>query len=308
MTETQHNRIDRARGAMLGLAVGDAIGTTVEFKPRGTFTPLTDMVGGGPFKLQPGQWTDDTSMALCLGHSLVAKGFDLNNQMQRYLNWHDNGYMSSTGRCFDIGSTTHNALEHYRRSGQPESGSADPHSAGNGSIMRLAPVPIYYMDNPALAIDMSQAQSRTTHQAPECLQASALLAGVLVNALHGMSKIDMLTAMQQNHASFSGGLRDIANRQFMRKTVDQIRGTGYVVQSLEAALWCFWQTDRFKDCVLQAANLGDDADTTAAIAGQVAGAFYGESGIPWKWLAMLTMRHEITELADQLAVGGASRP
>jgi ADP-ribosylglycohydrolase len=107
MTETQHNRIDRARGAMLGLAVGDAIGTTVEFKPRGTFTPLTDMVGGGPFKLQPGQWTDDTSMALCLGHSLVAKGFDLNNQMQRYLNWHDNGYMSSTGRCFDIGSTTH---------------------------------------------------------------------------------------------------------------------------------------------------------------------------------------------------------
>jgi ADP-ribosyl-[dinitrogen reductase] hydrolase len=288
--------------------VGDAIGTTVEFKPRGTFTPLTDMVGGGPFNLQPGQWTDDTSMSLCLGHSLVAKGFDLNDQMQRYLNWHDNGYMSSTGRCFDIGSTTHNALEHYRRSEQPESGSADPHSAGNGSIMRLAPVPIYYMDNRTLAIDMSQAQSRTTHQAPECLQASALLAGVLVNALHGMSKIDMLMAMKQNHASFSGGLRDIANRQFMRKTVDQIRGTGYVVQSLEAALWCFWQTDSFKDCVLLAANLGDDADTTAAIAGQIAGAFYSESGIPWKWLAMLTMRHEITALADQLAVGGVSRP
>lgn len=300
MLNTHQQRNDRARGALLGLAVGDAIGTTAEFKPRGSFPALTDMVGGGPFNLLPGQWTDDTSMALCLGHSLVEKGFDLHDQMQRYLNWHDHGYLSSTGRCFDIGCTTHNALERYRRTGQPVSGSADPDSAGNGSIMRLAPVPIFYMDTPELAIEMSQAQSRTTHQAPECLQACALLAGVLVNALNGISKIDLLYALQQNQASFTGAIRDIANWRFMRKTIDQIRGTGYVVQSLEAALWCFWQTDSYKDCVLMAANLGDDADTTAAIAGQVAGAFYGESGIPMKWLAILTMRQEIAELADRL--------
>jgi len=303
MLKPHQTRTDRARGALLGLAVGDAIGTTVEFKRRGSFPTLTDMMGGGPFNLQPGQWTDDTSMALCLGYSLVEKGFDLHDQMQRYLNWYDHGYMSSTGRCFDIGNTTHSALERYRRTGQPESGSVDPGTAGNGSIMRLAPVPVFYMDNTELAIEMSQAQSRATHQAPECLQACALLAGVLVKALNGMNKIDLLHALQQNQESFTGGLRDIANRQFMRKTMDQIRGTGYVVQSLEAALWCFWQTDSYEDCVLLAANLGDDADTTAAIAGQVAGAFYGESGMPVKWLAILTMRQEIAELADRLAVG-----
>lgn len=298
----QPTRLQRTRGALLGLAVGDAIGTTVEFHPRDSFTPLTDMVGGGPFGLLPGQWTDDTSMALCLGYSLLEKGFDLHDQVQRYLRWHDTGYMSSNGRCFDIGATTRGGLERYRRTGNSEAGCVSPNSAGNGSIMRLAPVPIYYMDTLDEAIAMSEAQSRTTHQAAECLQACRLLAAVLVSALQGMGKNEVLAAMQQEQQPLSNALCDIADGHFKTKTRNQIRGSGYVVSCLEAALWCFWQTDNFKDCVLMAANLGEDADTTAAVVGQVAGAFYGECAIPESWLAKLTMRAEITRLADGLAL------
>lgn len=294
------NRLDRARGALLGLAAGDAVGTTVEFKPRGSFAPLTDMVGGGPFGLLPGQWTDDTSMALCLAASLLENGFDLHDQMQRYVRWHDEGYMSSNGRCFDIGMATSSALERFRRTGNPLAGSRKPDSAGNGSIMRLAPVPIHYLDTPGHAIAMSAAQSATTHQAPECLAACGLLGEVLVRALQGHSKEGVLAPSGQT-GPMSGALQSIAQGDYKARSESQIKGSGYVVQSLEAAVWCFWRTNTFAACVLLAANLGDDADTTAAVAGQVAGAFCGESGIPAPWLHKLAMAQEIGQWAEQLA-------
>ena len=139
---------ERFRGCLLGLAAGDAVGTTVEFKPRGSFSPVTDMVGGGPFGLQAGQWTDDTSMALCLAMSLLERGeFDAADQMERYCRWMEQGYLSSTGECFDIGNTVSQALRQYRRSGKPFSGSTNPRSAGNGCLMRLAPVPMFYFSD-----------------------------------------------------------------------------------------------------------------------------------------------------------------
>ena len=295
------SRLIRSRGALLGLAVGDAVGTTVEFKPRGSFTPLTDMVGGGPFRLLPGQWTDDTSMALCLGASLLACGFDLGEQIQRYLRWYDHGYMSSTGTCFDIGAATANALERYRVTGKPQAGSTDPNSAGNGCIMRLAPVVIYYQDSPELAMRYAAEQSTTTHRAPECLVACRLLAQTLVRALQGRSKAEVLAPMVQDQPQLHA-LSAIAQGAYTSKTREQIKGSGYVVNSLEAAFWCFIHTDNFKDCVLQAANLGDDADTTAAIAGQLAGAFYGETGIPASWRQKLCRAGDIGQMAEQLAV------
>lgn len=286
------DRINRARGALLGLAVGDAIGTTVEFMPRGSFAPLTDMVGGGPFDLLPGQWTDDTSMALCLAASLIDTGFDTQDQMQRYTLWHDEGYMSSNGTCFDVSCTVSDALEQFRHDGDPLAGSSRPNNAGNGSLMRLAPVPIYYQDTPERAIQMSGRQSRTTHQAPECLAACRLLAQALIRALQGTTKDEVLAPLQEA-MPMSNALMLIAAGGYKTKPESQIKGSGYVVESLEAALWCFWQTDNFKDCVLLAANLGDDADTTAAVAGQLAGAFYGETGIPEPWLKKLAMATEI---------------
>ena len=300
-TTFRTERLDRARGALLGLACGDAVGTTAEFKPRGSFLPLTDMVGGGPFQLKPGEWTDDTSMALCLASSLIENGFDQLDQMKRYMDWHREGYMSSNGRCFDIGNATYEALMTFKRTGNALAGSTSPDSAGNGSIMRLAPVPIHYLETPELALDLCEEQSRTTHQAPECLMACRLLCEVLIRALQGKSKVEVLSPSQQA-LRMSPGLKSVASGGYKSKSRDQIRGSGYVVESLEAAFWCFWNTENFKDCVLMAANLGLDADTTAAIAGQVGGAYYGKSGIPIEWLERLTMGDEIGHLAEQLVL------
>ncbi len=291
---------ERFRGALLGLACGDAVGTTVEFKQRGSFAPVTDMVGGGPFQLKPGEWTDDTSMALCLAESLIeCNGFDAADQMRRYVRWLDEGYWSSNGRCFDIGGTTHDALSRFKRTGNPFSGSTHTQSAGNGCIMRLAPVPMFFYPDRDAAIEMSGESSRTTHGAAECIEASRLFGAMLFKALDGASK--EVTLLGHGLGNFSSaGIQAIAQGEYREKSESEIFGIGYVVPSLEAALWCFHHTDNFKDAILRAANLGKDADTTAAICGQIAGAFYGESSIPESWRKKLTMHNEIRLLADRL--------
>ena len=292
--------LDRVRGCLLGLAIGDAVGTTVEFRPRGSFPPVTAMDGGGPFHLKPGQWTDDTSMALCLGTSLVTKnGFDPVDQMDRYWDWYQNGYLSSTGECFDIGNTVRQALERYKQTGNPFSGSTSPDMAGNGSLMRLASIPMFYFPDLEKILKFAGESSRTTHAASECIESCQLFAEMLFRALSGMSKDAILS--NTTIKILSPKIRSIARGEYCQKPMTQIKGTGYVVESLEAALWCFYQTDTFESGILQAANLGDDADTTAAICGQIAGAYYGESGIPTKWLETLSMRAEIAHLANVLS-------
>jgi ADP-ribosyl-[dinitrogen reductase] hydrolase len=292
--------VARARGCLLGLACGDAVGTTVEFSPRGSFPPVTDMTGGGPFRLPVGAWTDDTSMALCLAVSLVEKGdFDPADQMDRYCRWHRDGYLSSVGRCFDIGTTTRAALEAFRRTGDPYSGSNHPGSAGNGCLMRLAPVPIRYHDDLDLALQRSADSSRTTHGADECLQASRLLGAMLVRALNGATKEEIL--FRHDPRGYSAPkVAAIAAGEYRDKPESRIHGSGYVVECLEASAWCFWKASDFRDAILRAVNLGDDADTTGAVCGQLAGAFYGEPGIPADWLNKLVQRHEIGDLAERL--------
>jgi ADP-ribosyl-[dinitrogen reductase] hydrolase len=185
---------DRFRGSLLGLATGDALGTTLEFTTPGSFSSIYDMVGEGPFRLKPGQWTDDTSMALCLGESLVeCKAFDPADQMKRYLRWYREGYLSSTGVCFDIGNTVREALEHFERSHNPNCGSTDPKSAGNGSIMRLTPVPLLYARDAAEAIEKSGESSRTTHGAQEAVDACRYLAGLIVGAVQGYVREEILS-------------------------------------------------------------------------------------------------------------------
>ena len=299
------NQSDRFLGCLLGLATGDAVGTTVEFRPRGTFPPVTDMVGGGPFDLAPGEWTDDTSMALCLGTSLVEKGgFDARDQMNRYMNWIEHGYMSSNGRCFDVGNTVRRALWKYGETGDPLSGDTHPKSAGNGSIMRLAPVAMFCFPDRELIHRYAGESSRTTHGAAECVDACRLLGDILFRALSGATKDEIIEGSKPDPA-WSDGIKAIAD--YRRKSGEQVRGTGYVVASLEAALWCFHVTETFEEAILAATNLGDDADTTAAVCGQVAGAHYGASGIPKRWLERLVMRGEIEDLAGRLHVA-AGRP
>lgn len=296
--------LDRFRGCLLGLACGDAVGTTVEFKPRGSFPPVTDMTGGGPFGLRPGDWTDDTSMALCLAASLAERReFDPKDQMDRYVRWMDDGYYSSTGECFDIGGATSRALRAYKRSGEPYSGSTDPRSSGNGSIMRLAPVPMRYHPDLNAVVTFSADSSRTTHATTECVDACKLLGAVLQQALSGASKDAILHEPLrglENPPELAPAIQAIADGVYHDKTEDDISSSGYVVHSLEAALWCFHKTDNYRDAILLAANLGDDADTTAAVCGQVAGAHYGVQAIPEQWLERLTLREEIDRLARAL--------
>ena len=296
----QESPLARFRGALLGLACGDAVGTAVEFRSRGSFDPVSDMVGGGPFRLRPGEWTDDMSMALCLGTSLVEQGgFDAQDQMRRYCRWRDEGYLSSNGRCFDIGGTVSRALRRFNATGEPFSGPTDAHSAGNGCLMRLAPVPLFFHPDRAAVIAWSGESSRTTHGAPECIEASWLFGAMLFQALNGASKEEILFGHGFD-AITSGTLLAISRGDYQAKSEADIQGSGYVVESLEAALWCFLHTDNFRDAILRATNLGQDADTTAAICGQVAGAFYGESGIPQHWLERLAMAGEIRALVDKL--------
>ena len=292
----------RFRGCLLGLAVGDAVGTTLEFCAPGSFTPITDMHGGGPFALRAGQWTDDTSMALCLAHSLLYRqGFDAADQMNRYCNWYQHGYLSSTGTCFDIGGTVRQALERYLDGGPAFSGSDDPRAAGNGSLMRLAPVAMFYAQRPEQLGERAADSSRTTHAAPEALDACRLFAFQLRAALLGSGRDEVLRpAALPSQSLVTPAIGALLVRVHASVARAQIRGTGYVVDALSAALWCFATTDTFADAVLRAANLGDDADTTAAICGQLAGAFYGIDGIPAAWRERVQDAAEIVALADRL--------
>ncbi|MCP5162237.1 MAG: ADP-ribosylglycohydrolase family protein [Hahellaceae bacterium] len=300
-SEKQISQKQRYLGCMLGLACGDAVGTTVEFRARGTFPEVTDMTGGGPFALKKGEWTDDTSMALCLAHSLLArKGFDAVDQMNRYCNWMNYGYMSCNGTCFDIGTTVQRALNQYQITGNPLAGSADPFSAGNGALMRLAPVPMYYLSSLGDTLLFSAESSRTTHAAPEAIDCAKLFGTQLRAALMGETKEKVL--FDAGYAPDTDKVRTIAQGHYREKSDAEIVGSGYVVASLEAALWCFDTTDSYEACVLKAVNLGDDADTTAAIAGQLAGAYYGVEAIPGKWLESLAMKEEIIALAEALFV------
>lgn len=288
----------RARGALLGLATGDALGTTLEFRRPGTFQPLDDLVGGGPFRLAPGQWTDDTSMALCLGASLIeCRGFDAEDQMRRYVRWWRHGYFSSTGTCFDIGNTIRQALSRFEGDGRPYAGTTDPHTAANGSLMRLAPIPIFFAADRTAAIARAADSSRTTHAEPRAIDACRYFAALIVDALHGTPK-DELLSWRWDEAPLHEEIEAVARGSFKEKNPPAIRGDGFVVRSLEAALWAFHRSIDFRSGALLAVNLGEDADTTGAIYGQIAGAHYGE--IPDDWLAKLHEREMIARMAEEL--------
>ncbi len=289
------------RGSMLGLAAGDAVGTTVEFAAPGSFSPVTEMTGGGPFGLRPGEWTDDTSMALCLAESLVECGeFDPHDQMTRYRRWWREGHLAANGRCFDIGATVSAALRRFEQTGDPFVGSTDPESAANGSIMRLAPVPLAYAGRIEEAIDYSAQSSRTTHAAARPVDACCYLGGLIAAAVRGVAKDELLDDAFWRWGKLDPQIEEIARGSYKRKQPPEIRGSGFVVHTLEAALWALWSTDDFRGGCLAVVNLGEDADTTGAVYGQLAGAIYGVDGIPDEWRERLALRETIESLADGL--------
>lgn len=304
----------RFRGCLLGLAVGDALGATLEFRQPGTFPPLEDLVGGGPFHLHPGQWTDDTSMALCLATSLLERdGFNARDQMDRYVRWWRQGWMSSTGVCFDIGTAVLAALHRYLDTGDPWAGAEDPRTAGNGSLVRLAPVVLFYAADPRQAVLRAADSSRTTHAAPAAVDACRYFAGLLWGAVQGWSKDHLLAPEfapwpgQWLSAPLCPEVRAVAAGSFWHREPPDIRGAGSAVECLEAALWAFARTDNFRDGLLRAVNLGNDADSTGAVYGQLAGAFYGEAGIPAAWRQRLHAGDLIATVAERLFEASSAR-
>ncbi|MCH5377054.1 MAG: ADP-ribosylglycohydrolase family protein [Planctomycetes bacterium] len=305
---------DRQRGALIGLAVGDALGAPVEFQPPQSFMEVTDFGWGGPFGLEPGQWTDDTSMALALADSLAEAGWDLNDQARRYLAWYKHGKYSVTGHCFDIGFTTRRSLAQFESSGDARSsGDAAENASGNGSIMRLAPVPIRYADLFPDRIEelgrLAAESSLTTHASPQCLAASRYMALLLAGLIHGVPRDDLLDPdwppldKLREAEPLHREVEDIIAGSFREKEPPVIQGSGYVIQCLEAALWAFHDAADFRQAVLRAVNLGDDADTTGAVCGQLAGACWGESGIPEEWREHLAGRELIEAALDGLGLG-----
>ena len=289
---------DRCRGALLGLAVGDAVGTTLEFRARDTYPPLTDMIGGGPFGLLPGQWTDDTAMALALADSLAGRD-DLYEQdmLARFADWWQTGSYSCTGTCFDIGATTQQALARWQRTKADHCGDTDPFSAGNGSLMRLSPVAVRFWRDRKKLRDVAARQSRTTHAAPEAVDACVVYAEVIADAIEGMPRSQVL---RTRPGSWAGKIEGIAAGSWRGKQRDQVNASGYVAHSLAAALWAVGRAPSFERAVLHAANLGQDADTTAAITGQLAGALEGVTSIPTTWLDRLAWRERLEKAADTL--------
>ena len=306
---------DRQRGTLFGLAVGDALGAAVEFEMPGTFEPVTGYRGGGPNGLEPGAWTDDSSMSLALADSIGSVGWDLNDQARRYVTWWKQGEYSVNGRCFDIGSTTVVALQRFQQSGAARtSGEPSEHASGNGSIMRLAPVPIRYAslfpDELDELITLLVDSSRPTHASPQCLSACAYLGLVLCGLIHGLDRDEVLAPdwgplqRLKKLLAMHPEVAEVAAGSFREKEPPEIVGSGYVVKTLEAALWAFHNAADFRQAVLKVVNLGDDADTTGAVCGQLGGACWGESGIPAEWLEGLARKDMIEQALSGLGVPG----
>lgn len=301
MQEIEKERKNKAFGSFFGLIIGDALGAAVEFKKRDSFPKLEDMRSGGPNALETGCWTDDSSMALCLAESLSEKGYDLKNQCHKYLKWYQEGYLSSTGECFSIGANTAKSLEYFAEN--KELPPPRDRAAGNGSLMRLAPVPIYFKNDFEKAIDFSGKSSLTTHNNQMAVDSCRYFGGLLQQFINSriQMKIFKQKVLKDTAADLNLDQRVIkaVEGAFNKKRKD-IKSDGFVINTLEASLWSFINSDSFEKAVLKAANLGGDADTVAAVTGQLAGAYYGYNSIPKKWLNKLKHLELIQKTAENL--------
>ena len=299
MSGFERELLDRAVGCFVGLAVGDALGTTLEFTKRDSSPLHTEMTGGGPFDLEPGQWTDDTAMALALAASLGERGkFDAVDISRRFIAWWREGTYSCTGTCFDIGGATAAALATIERSGNPFGGRTSPTAAGNGSLMRLAPAVLFAFPDEELAVETAWKQSRITHATAQAIDACGVLARILVRSIRTGAPAALTAVLPGD--TLHPSVREVAAGAFRTATRDEIASSGYVVDTLKAALWAVHSTDSFEDALVLAVNLADDADTVGAVTGQIAGAIYGASAIPERWLAPLAWRDRIEAAALQL--------
>ncbi len=312
-----------ARAALLGLAVGDALGVPVEFIGREARRrdPVVGMRGYGTHHQPPGTWSDDSSLTFCLAETLATKGYDLTDAAQRFVRWQDEAYWTAHGAVFDIGIATAEAIQCLRQGIPPQhAGGTGEYSNGNGSLMRILPLVFAIKDQPvAERFRAVREVSSITHAHIRSAMACFIYIELARQLLLGLDKQAAYSAMQQLVNDFfktKGIGSELELRQFHRilentygeyviqpliacKEVE-IKSSGYVVHTLEAALWCLLTHDTYAATVLAAVNLGDDTDTTGAVAGGLAGLAYGEAAMPAEWLAALARRADIEDLAARL--------
>ena len=298
---------DRYHGAMLGLAVGDALGASVQYRAPGSFTPLGDMLGGGPFEMPRGGWTDDTAMALCLAESLVeCAGFDPADQATRYRRWQREGHLSSTGQCVGITAVVAQALATSKWSGKPFAGSHDPARLDKDALSRVAPVVLFYLAEPRSAVEFAAEAARTTDQSPILLDACRYFASLLIGALQGATRQQLLSPGfvpvedLWRQRPLKSAIAAVAAGSYRNKAPSDVQGGGGVVEALEAVLWVLGHSQSFREGALLATNLGLDSDVTGALFGQLGGALYGVGAIPPGWRSALLKRELIEQLTDRL--------
>lgn len=285
------NLRERFLGALLGLAVGDAVAAATQYRRPGSFTPVGDLIGGGPFALPRGGWSDDTAMALCLADSLLAcNGFDARDQVERYTRWQRDGYLSATGQCLGITASTARALAMAQWRRQLFAGSHAPDQLDPEPLSRVAPVVMYFFAIEEEAVQLASDAARTTCQAPAVLAACRDLAQAVFLALAGQSKERILAVLTDVTDLPAAG----------RAAAGAAHANGTATEALAIALEAFAATDNFRDAVLHAANYGGNSDVATAACGQLAGAHYGASAIPAGWRDGLLQRDLIEAYADRL--------
>ena len=321
------SKTSRIQGAIYGVAVTDALGGPVEFKFRGSFPPVTGFQYNGNFHLPPGAWTDDTSMTLCLAQSLVENtgDFILQDQISKYIQWFEHGYMSSTHEAFDLGNATRIALRIWKASFEQPGGRHvnqdgrlpgqdkideklnQERSCGNGSLMRCVSIPLVYHADPARANECAALASTPTHPHSVCVDACQLYTHLIVQILLAPSQLtkEALFDFFRKYDIKTSPLVEVFAKypslQEMQRTSDsKIRSSGYVVDTLDAALWALFSTDTFEEGALRVVNLGDDADTVGAVYGGIAGAYYGVEAIPRQWLNGLLAKKKVDGVVQGL--------
>lgn len=284
----------KAKGAFYGCLIGDALGAPVEFKWRGTFPEVREMIPCRHFELEPGSFTDDGSLMLCLAAALLYKEgtHDPHVVLSHYIEWYRNGYMSVTNECFDIGRTTERALCDFETSGILEAETKGAHEAGNGSLMRIVPIPLMFGYDEILTWNMAINESKTTHACEVATWCCAVWSMLIRMALLGNTKSDFVQYLT-NMVYVPEDCKQFKNLEFLHKSHDKIRSGGYVVESMESALWALFTTDTFEEGLIAVVNLGGDADTNGAIFGSLAGALYGYDAIPSRWLDRLQKKEMV---------------
>jgi ADP-ribosyl-[dinitrogen reductase] hydrolase len=294
---------ERFQGALVGLAVGDALAAHTQFRKPGTFAAVGDLLGGGPFDQPRGAWTDDTAMALLLAQSLLEReGFDAHDQVQRFVRWQREGHGSATGQCVGITANVARALATAQYKRQPFAGSHDPEQLDKDPLSRIAPTVMYFFADAPTAVAKAAESARITAQAPMVLDCVRLLAGMVHLALSGRDKAQVLRPARE--LWMTGSTRpevlSLYDGSYARRSPPEITGGGGVLQALEAALWAFSRTETFREGALLAANLGRDSDVVAAAYGQIAGAYHGVSAIPGIWRNSLMKQEVVNDSADRL--------